>query len=166
MNINGRLRWWLCLMVQLNNQQRRRDNWVWLNFQERCPSTQDSHSIPLGLNPSLPCKRVCILLPDNGTLQQVQAWDPIVHPRSMQLKDGESQCSFEFNPVCYCTCPWGLVGNDSEFWLLNRTDCWFVSLLKSGIEANHHSSHTTAFWYTSCTLFYFSTYCWSSVYQS
>jgi hypothetical protein len=35
--------------------------------------------------------------------------------------------------------------NDSEFWLLNGTDCWFASLLESGIEANHHSSHTTAF---------------------
>ncbi|CAM6072063.1 unnamed protein product [Sphagnum tenellum] len=32
-----------------------------------------------------------------------------------------------------------------EFWLLNGTDCWFVSLLESGIEANRHSSHTTAF---------------------
>jgi hypothetical protein len=26
-----------------------------------------------GLNPSLPCKRVCMLLPDHGTLQEVQA---------------------------------------------------------------------------------------------
>lgn len=123
-----------------------------------------THLIPPGLNPYLPCKRVCMLLPDHGTLQEVQAWDPIVHPRSMQLKHGESQCSFEFHPVCYCT--WGLVENDSEFWLLNGTDCWFVSLLESGIEANRHSSHTTAFWYTSCILLYFSTYCWGSVYQN
>lgn len=46
MTINSRLRWWLCLMVQLKYQQRRRYNWVWLNFQERCPSTQDSFDSP------------------------------------------------------------------------------------------------------------------------
>ncbi|CAK9222614.1 unnamed protein product [Sphagnum troendelagicum] len=33
-------------IVKLKYQQRRRDNWVWLNFQERCPSTQDSFDSP------------------------------------------------------------------------------------------------------------------------
>ncbi|CAK9223630.1 unnamed protein product [Sphagnum troendelagicum] len=33
-------------IVKLKYQQRRRDNWVWLNFQERYPSTQDSFDSP------------------------------------------------------------------------------------------------------------------------
>ncbi|CAM6024297.1 unnamed protein product [Sphagnum balticum] len=71
---------------QLNYQQRRRDNWVWLNFQERCPSTRDSHSIPPGLNPSLPCKRVCMLLPDHGTLQESASMRPHRTPQIYAAK--------------------------------------------------------------------------------